>query len=196
MNYFLTILLALALGTQAYKAETAPATTPEEQTDDDEPQQSDGILRILAIGNSFSQDAVEQYLWELADEAGVRMIIGNAYRGGQGFRRRMVIGDDDRHAQRFCRFVHAFHKRRFASGHMFGNGGGGVVAGGQEKAIEQRFQRQFFPALQVHGGPLHAHRSGRDLHDFLQLRPLQGHKGGHDLCGACDKALLVGVFLP
>ena len=46
--------------------------------------QSDTI-RVLAIGNSFSQDAVEQYLWELADEAGMKMIIGNAYRGGQGF---------------------------------------------------------------------------------------------------------------
>lgn len=45
----------------------------------------DNIVRVLAIGNSFSQDAVEQYLWELADEAGVKMIIGNAYRGGQGF---------------------------------------------------------------------------------------------------------------
>ena len=45
----------------------------------------DSIVRVLAIGNSFSQDAVEQYLWELAEEAGVKMIIGNAYRGGQGF---------------------------------------------------------------------------------------------------------------
>ena len=45
----------------------------------------DSIIRVLAIGNSFSQDAVEQYLWELANEAGVKMIIGNAYRGGQGF---------------------------------------------------------------------------------------------------------------
>ena len=45
----------------------------------------DSIVRVLAIGNSFSQDAVEQYLWELAQEAGVNMIIGNAYRGGQGF---------------------------------------------------------------------------------------------------------------
>jgi len=45
----------------------------------------DSIIRVLAIGNSFSQDAVEQYLWELAQEAGVKMIIGNAYRGGQGF---------------------------------------------------------------------------------------------------------------
>ena len=47
--------------------------------------QQDSIVRILAIGNSFSQDAVEQYLWELADEAGIKMVIGNAYRGGQGF---------------------------------------------------------------------------------------------------------------
>ena len=45
----------------------------------------DSIVRVLAIGNSFSQDAVEQYLWELAREAGVKMVIGNAYRGGQGF---------------------------------------------------------------------------------------------------------------
>ena len=41
-------------------------------------------LRVLAIGNSFSEDAVEQYLYELAKESGVELIIGNAYRGGQG----------------------------------------------------------------------------------------------------------------
>ena len=39
-------------------------------------------LRILAIGNSFSQDAVEQYLWNLFNEAGVEVIIGNMYIGG------------------------------------------------------------------------------------------------------------------
>ncbi|WP_257666732.1 DUF4886 domain-containing protein [Parapedobacter tibetensis] len=39
-------------------------------------------LRILAIGNSFSQDAVEQYLHELAEATGKPMIIGNMYIGG------------------------------------------------------------------------------------------------------------------
>ncbi len=39
-------------------------------------------VRILAIGNSFSQDAVEQNLFELAREAGIPVIIGNAYIGG------------------------------------------------------------------------------------------------------------------
>ncbi|MBR6002558.1 MAG: DUF4886 domain-containing protein [Bacteroidales bacterium] len=44
-------------------------------------QQKD-TLRILAIGNSFSQDAVEQYLWELFDAAGIPVVIGNMYIGG------------------------------------------------------------------------------------------------------------------
>src|SRR5690606_6674875 len=43
--------------------------------------QSD-TLRVLAIGNSFSQDAVEQYLHELTAAAGKTVIIGNMYIGG------------------------------------------------------------------------------------------------------------------
>lgn len=40
------------------------------------------IVRILAIGNSFSQDAVEQNLHELADAEQISTIIGNMYIGG------------------------------------------------------------------------------------------------------------------
>jgi len=39
-------------------------------------------LRILAIGNSFSEDAVENNLWELLDAAGVPAVVGNLYIGG------------------------------------------------------------------------------------------------------------------
>lgn len=39
-------------------------------------------VRILAIGNSFSQDAVEQYLHELAAAEGLPAVIGNMYIGG------------------------------------------------------------------------------------------------------------------
>lgn len=42
----------------------------------------DGIIRVLAIGNSFSQDGIEQYLHELASATGQKMIIGNLYIGG------------------------------------------------------------------------------------------------------------------
>ncbi len=40
------------------------------------------VLKVLAIGNSFSQDAVEQYLYELAAAQGDSLVIGNAYIGG------------------------------------------------------------------------------------------------------------------
>ena len=40
------------------------------------------VIRVLAIGNSFSQDAVEQYLYELAAAQGDSLVIGNAYIGG------------------------------------------------------------------------------------------------------------------
>lgn len=46
------------------------------------PAPGDGIMRVLAIGNSFSQDAVEQYLYDLAKAEGKEMIIGNMYIGG------------------------------------------------------------------------------------------------------------------
>lgn len=39
-------------------------------------------LAVLCIGNSFSIDAVEQNLAQLADECGVEMLIGNLYIGG------------------------------------------------------------------------------------------------------------------
>lgn len=42
----------------------------------------DRIIKILAIGNSFSQDAIETYLHELADAEGIPVIIGNLYIGG------------------------------------------------------------------------------------------------------------------
>ena len=40
------------------------------------------VIKVLAIGNSFSQDATEQYLYELAAAQGDSLIIGNAYIGG------------------------------------------------------------------------------------------------------------------
>ena len=40
------------------------------------------LIKVLAIGNSFSQDAIEQYLYELAHAQGDSLVIGNAYIGG------------------------------------------------------------------------------------------------------------------
>lgn len=40
------------------------------------------IIKILSIGNSFSQDAVEQYLHELGEAEGYELVIGNLFIGG------------------------------------------------------------------------------------------------------------------
>lgn len=44
--------------------------------------QGDGITKILAIGNSFSEDALEYYLHDVAKAAGETVMIGNLYIGG------------------------------------------------------------------------------------------------------------------
>lgn len=44
--------------------------------------EDDGILKVLAIGNSFSEDALENYLYDLGAAANVPMVIGNLYIGG------------------------------------------------------------------------------------------------------------------
>ena len=56
----------------------SPAQTPSEAQGTAD-KKDDGVVRILAIGNSFSQDAVEQYLYELFDAAGTKVVIGNMY---------------------------------------------------------------------------------------------------------------------
>ena len=44
--------------------------------------EEDGVLRILSIGNSFSDDMME-YVWQIADSLGVEEIsLGNLYIGG------------------------------------------------------------------------------------------------------------------
>ena len=40
------------------------------------------IMNVLAIGNSFSEDALENYLFDLAKADGQKIIIGNMYIGG------------------------------------------------------------------------------------------------------------------
>ena len=56
--------------------EPEPDPTP---TDPREIPADDGILRVLAIGNSFSADAVEQELAPLFAAAGRKIIIGDLY---------------------------------------------------------------------------------------------------------------------
>ncbi len=42
----------------------------------------DGVIRILAIGNSFSADAIENSLFDLAREKNIQTVVANLYIGG------------------------------------------------------------------------------------------------------------------
>ena len=42
----------------------------------------DKIIKVLAIGNSFSEDGIENYLYDLAKADEKKIIIGNMYIGG------------------------------------------------------------------------------------------------------------------
>ena len=63
--------------------EPEPEPTPREVSLPSPIVPSDGkTLKVLAIGNSFSQDAAEQYLYELFKASGQESIVGNMYIGG------------------------------------------------------------------------------------------------------------------
>lgn len=43
---------------------------------------NDGVTKVLVIGNSFSDDGVESYLYDMARSVGKPLVIGNLFRGG------------------------------------------------------------------------------------------------------------------
>lgn len=60
-------------------------------------------VRILAVGNSFSEDAIDQYFHEICEAAGKRVIIGNLYIGGCPLERHLMNARTDSAAYRFRR---------------------------------------------------------------------------------------------
>lgn len=62
-------------------------------------------LRILAIGNSFSQDAVEQYLWDLFNAAGIEAVIGNMYIGGCSLEKHWTNAEENKAAYEYRKVV-------------------------------------------------------------------------------------------
>ncbi len=84
----LGLLGAMLTGCTGTPTETTVSTTPAATTapepDNNEPQawKDDNVLRILTIGNSFSDDTME-YIYQIAQSAGVENVeLGNLYIGG------------------------------------------------------------------------------------------------------------------
>ena len=67
-----------------------------------EPQ---GTIRILAIGNSFSQDAVEQYFYDLAKAEGIEVVVGNLYYGGCSLEKHLTFANGNTAAYEYRKVV-------------------------------------------------------------------------------------------
>lgn len=79
-------------GANESAAEAESASTEEIEDDTPLPNGAPRSLKILAIGNSFSTDAM-QYLYEIAKDAGVqRIVLGNLYYGGCSLQQHLTYG--------------------------------------------------------------------------------------------------------
>lgn len=66
-----------------------------------EKSNDDQVIKILAIGNSFSQDAIETYLFELAQAENIQVVIGNLYIGGASLDLHWNNAKDDKAAYQY-----------------------------------------------------------------------------------------------
>lgn len=89
-----SLLVAIAAAARGYKTEKDISYLGKPDT-----------LRILAIGNSFSEDAVENNLWELLDAAGIPAIVANMYIGGCTLERHYNNSVSDAGAYRYRKIV-------------------------------------------------------------------------------------------
>ena len=62
---------------------------------------ADDVVRILSIGNSFSEDAVEQHLYDIAAADGQKVIIGNMYIGGCSLEKHLKNANENRAAYKY-----------------------------------------------------------------------------------------------
>lgn len=76
------VTLCLMLVTSACTKDGNPYNLPDADKSSYQRENAEGVIKILAIGNSFSEDAIETNLYELAKESGKTVIIGNMYIGG------------------------------------------------------------------------------------------------------------------
>ena len=60
--------------------------------------ETDKVIKILSIGNSFSVDALEQHFYDLAKAEGIEVIVGNMYIGGCTLQRHLNNAIDDKPA--------------------------------------------------------------------------------------------------
>lgn len=76
------LALSFILLASSCKKDGNPNNLPDADPAKYERSANEGVIKILAIGNSFSEDAIENHLYDLAKASGKKVIIGNMYIGG------------------------------------------------------------------------------------------------------------------
>lgn len=82
LKLFTVALLCAVTASVACTAEKPNTSTTDPGTSGSQPEELPETIKILAIGNSFSADAVEQELYGLFAAEGQKVIIGDLYIGG------------------------------------------------------------------------------------------------------------------
>lgn len=80
--YIVCTFFFLGVNISCTSDDTVSRKEDQEQAPEGVDRDGDGVIRILAIGNSFSQDAVETNLYELARAGGYDAVVANLYIGG------------------------------------------------------------------------------------------------------------------
>ena len=62
-----------------------------------------GTIKILSIGNSFSDDAVEDHLYDIAKAEGKSIVIGNMYIGGCSLAKHLRNAKENKAAYRYSK---------------------------------------------------------------------------------------------
>lgn len=104
----LLIVLTAVFGGMKTAAAPAGTVSPEQAataSPEASPATKKQTVRVLAIGNSFSEDAVEQNLHEIAAADGINMIVGNLYIGGCTIDRHVTNIREDKPDYRYRKVI-------------------------------------------------------------------------------------------
>lgn len=72
----------------------------------------DGVIKILAIGNSFSDDALEHHLYGIVKGEGIDIVIGNMYIGGCSLERHWQNAQTDADVYSYRKIVNGIKETK------------------------------------------------------------------------------------
>ncbi|WP_207491638.1 DUF4886 domain-containing protein [Aridibaculum aurantiacum] len=82
LKSFTTVLAISIIGLSACKKDGNPNKLPNADNREFADRINNGVIKVLAIGNSFSENALESNFYDLAKASGKKVIVGNLFIAG------------------------------------------------------------------------------------------------------------------